>query len=170
MKKTKFLVCLLVVFAAFLLVACGNTEKYTVSFETNGGSVVESIVLDGNGTLQAPADPTKEGHKFLGWYLDEACEQEVTDFAALKISANTILYAKWQVNSYTVTFNTVGGSSIESATVKNTNATETARRFEREWKNFSVKVNSTPITKPRRSDSTTSRIGSTTIESTSTDP
>ena len=118
MRKTKFLVCLLVVLTAFLLVACTNNKTYTISFETNGGEKIESVVIEGDGTLQAPAEPKKEGHKFLGWFLDEACEQPVTDFSALKFEADTTLYAKWQINTYTVTFNTVGGSAVDNQTVE----------------------------------------------------
>ena len=118
MRKTKFLVCLLVVLTAFLLVACTNNKTYTISFETNGGEKIESVVIEGDGTLQAPAEPKKEGHKFLGWFLDEDCEQPVTDFSVLKFEADTTLYAKWQINTYTVTFNTVGGSAVDNQTVE----------------------------------------------------
>ena len=67
---------------------------YAVSFNSNGGSAVESVdVLNGK-TVAKPADPQKDGSVFIGWYADEACTQ-LYDFSANAITANTTVYAKW---------------------------------------------------------------------------
>ena len=64
-----------------------------------------------------PLDPTKTGFTFGGWYLDENYTKEFSKNTT--ILANTIVYAKWTINEYTVTFDVNGGSElpIETQTV-----------------------------------------------------
>ena len=65
-----------------------------VSFETNGGSTVPSV-LYGMGALTV-AEPTKENYVFDGWYYDEALTNAV-DTSAPEISGEAVtLYAKWK--------------------------------------------------------------------------
>ena len=67
---------------------------YTVSFEANGGSAVPAeTVLNGN-TAKKPADPTREGYVFLGWYADAACKTPF-NFDSTVITADTAVYAAW---------------------------------------------------------------------------
>lgn len=68
-----------------------------VSFETNGGSAVESAFVQKGNTLEKPADPEKEGVSFGGWYKDEALT-EAFDFTSA-ISEDLTLYAKWNASS-----------------------------------------------------------------------
>lgn len=75
----------------------GVTPIYTVRFETNGGSEAASQNVAGNGTVKKPADPTKEGYVFDGWYLDSGLS-EIYDFNT-KVTKNITLYAKWTENS-----------------------------------------------------------------------
>lgn len=65
-------------------------------------------------TLPLPEAPTKEGHTFTGWYLDEDCTQP---YDGRPIYADTQLYAGWEINTYTVTFNSNGGEAVEALTV-----------------------------------------------------
>ena len=60
------------------------------------GSTSSSAVFKGN-KLVKPADPTREGYTFAGWYADEACT-EAYDFSAA-VTANMTLYAKWTKNA-----------------------------------------------------------------------
>ncbi len=89
-------------------------EKFTVDFETNGGSSVDSqTIIEGDCTSE-PDAPTKEAdesatYAFVGWYADEALENEF-DFST-PIKENLTLYAKWE-NGYSVTFETNGGSEV----------------------------------------------------------
>ena len=46
------------------------TQTYTAQFDTNGGSAVDKVKTDKNGKIERPADPTKEGYIFVGWYSD----------------------------------------------------------------------------------------------------
>ena len=61
------------------------------------------------------------GKKFEGWYLDANFTTAV-DFTNFKVTEDITLYAKWTVNTYTVTFNSNGGSDVASATVNHNNA------------------------------------------------
>ena len=92
-----------------------NQTLYTVTFDTNGGTMadVEQRVTGGN-TLTAP-EVSKSGYDFLGWYTDVACTQKF-DFNATPISSNITLYAKWGV-ACTVTFDTCDGKAVTTAKV-----------------------------------------------------
>ena len=79
---------------------------YTVTFQSEGGSEVASQIR-----ANTPADPTKEGYTFIGWYNGES----EWNFADAVTEALT-LTAKWQLNQYTITFDTAGGSEVPSIT------------------------------------------------------
>lgn len=83
---------------------------YTVTFQSEGGSEVASQIR-ANTPAARPADPTKEGYTFIGWYNGES-EWNFADAVATDLT----LTAKWQVNQYTITFDTAGGSEVPSIT------------------------------------------------------
>lgn len=101
-------------YAKWQVIVVVNT--YTVNFETNGGSSVASIVVEEGKTFTCPAEPTKLGHTFKGWYSDSNLETEY-DFATAVVS-NLTLYAKWEKKTYQVSFETNGGTLIETVEVK----------------------------------------------------
>ena len=68
--------------------------EYNVTFNTNGGSAVESQVVTQGEKADRPADPTKDGHSFAGWYADADCTDEF-DFNNDTITSDTVIYAKW---------------------------------------------------------------------------
>ena len=71
-----------------------STEKtYTVTFDARGGSAVADQTVKEGGAVSKPADPTRDGYVFDGWYRDEACTQ-VYDFSAT-VEGDLTLYAKW---------------------------------------------------------------------------
>ena len=78
-------------------------KSYTVTFETNGGSAIEPVCVEELGQVTKPADPTKTGYTFAGWYTDEACTQ-VYNFAAA-VTADLTLYAKWEEKTPTAPAN-----------------------------------------------------------------
>lgn len=87
----------------------------TVSFETNGGTAVESQTVDEGGTIAKPAtDPVREGFRFTGWYADAACNTPF-DFTQAINQDTTTVYAGW-VAQRTLAFDTDGGNTIASAT------------------------------------------------------
>jgi len=98
------------------LVAVWQINEYTVTFDTSGGSLIESQQVTAWDNATQPANPTKEHHTFLRW------ERNGIGFEFfLPIYENTILVAIWQINVFTVTFNSDGGSLIESQTVNSGN-------------------------------------------------
>ena len=76
----------------------GAVESWTVAFNSNGGSACDTkFVATADGKLVKPADPTRDGYTFAGWYTDEACTQAY-DFST-PVTADLTLYAKWTKNA-----------------------------------------------------------------------
>ncbi len=71
----------------------GGSVKYTVTFETNGGSDIDAVSVSKNSTVSEPTEPTKDGYEFAGWYSDEELTSEY-DFGT-KVTKSITLYAKW---------------------------------------------------------------------------
>lgn len=96
------------------------TKTYTVAFDSNGGSAVDSQPIVNGGKVTKPADPTRADYTFDGWYKNEALT-EAWDFDNDTVSANNVLYAKWTPTSgevtYIVTFNSNGGTDVASQSV-----------------------------------------------------
>ena len=85
-----------------------TTQTYTAQFDTNGGSAVDKVKTDKNGKIERPADPTKEGYIFVGWYSDSKLTKPF-DFSA-ELTANSTLYAKWKENNEIIL--TIGSQKI----------------------------------------------------------
>ena len=86
------------------------TGAYPVTFQSEGGSEVASQIR-ANTPADQPADPTKEGYTFIGWYNGESEWNFETP-----VATDLTLTAKWQLNQYTITFDTAGGSEVPSIT------------------------------------------------------
>ena len=81
-----------------MLFKLGAVESWTVAFNSNGGSACDTkFVATADGKLVKPADPTRDGYTFGGWYADEACMQAY-DFST-PVTADLTLYAKWTKNA-----------------------------------------------------------------------
>ena len=78
------------------------TQTYTAQFDTN------KVKTDKNGKIERPADPTKEGYIFVGWYSDSKLTKPF-DFSA-ELTANSTLYAKWKENNEIIL--TIGSRKI----------------------------------------------------------
>lgn len=102
---------------------------YTVTFNSNGGSTIAAKTgVAANTKIAEPEKPLKEGAAFDGWYKEEALTT-AWDFAIDTVHTNTILYAKWKdAITYTVTFNSNGGSTVPQkiGIVKDTTITKPA--------------------------------------------
>lgn len=119
-KRMGMLVFVLIVCAALglTLLACDSSEQsgYSVAFEANGGSAVESL----SGVTEVAEAPSsvRTGYTLEGWYLAPDLSGEAVTFP-LTVTADTTLYAKWSANTYTVSFDYttadggIGESSIE---------------------------------------------------------
>jgi len=90
-------------------------NSFTVTFNSMGGSAVDTqIVTDGN-KVPKPANPTQNNLIFEGWFKETALTNE-WDFATDVVTANITLYAKWK-NTFVVTFNSNGGNAVDPQTV-----------------------------------------------------
>lgn len=88
-----------------------------VSFNAGEGSKVDFQTTAANGSVAKPADPTREGYTFAGWYTDEACT-EAYDFS-VAVTADMTLYAKWVKNE---AYSSGSSSGADNAGGKKDNA------------------------------------------------
>ena len=97
-----------------ILYAKWTINTYTVTFDSLEGSPVDVETADYETAVTKPEDPTKTGYTFGGWYTDEACTKAY-DFAT-PVTGDRILYAKWTINTHTVTFDSLEGSPVDVET------------------------------------------------------
>ena len=92
------------------------TEEYTVTFNAYGGFPMpdEQHVKSGEKAV-LPAEPTLKGHTFAFWYLGEDEENATAYDFNTPVTENITLTAKWNINKYTVTFNSYGGTPVPPA-------------------------------------------------------
>ncbi|GEM_PF-5324085 len=94
-------------------------KSVTLSFETNGGEELDEIEInyDAEYLETITENPTKEGYSFAGWYFDEELTLKVDETAICQTIEKHTLYAAWEANTYTVSFDSDGGSEISSIDV-----------------------------------------------------
>ena len=85
------------------LYAQWEINRYTITFDTAGGSEIAPITQDYDTAITAPADPTREGYTFIGWDME---------IPTTMPAENMTVTAQWEINRYTITFDTAGGSEI----------------------------------------------------------
>lgn len=91
--------------------------KYTITFDEDGGSAVNDIEATAGTAVSAPADPAKTGYTFKGWYELDSETAYVFDKMP---AANVQLKAKWEVITYTATFNTGSDAKFPDDTTSKT--------------------------------------------------
>jgi uncharacterized repeat protein (TIGR02543 family) len=89
-----------------------KTNEYTIYFNTNGGNIMQFIRGEFGSSVTAPADPTKTGNEFAGWFEDSALTKPYT-FTTIP-SKNITIYARWRTLSYSLNFVTNSNISVES--------------------------------------------------------
>ena len=82
-------------------------NTYTIIFDTAGGSEIAPITQDYGTVITAPEAPTREGYTFIGW------DKEIPTTMPAE---NMTVTAQWEINRYTITFDTAGGSEIAPIT------------------------------------------------------
>ena len=82
-------------------------NTYTITFDTAGGSEIAPITQDCGTVITAPEAPTREGYTFIGW------DKEIPTTMPAE---NMTVTAQWEINQYTITFDTAGGSEIAPIT------------------------------------------------------
>lgn len=94
----KLLYCFLSLAFVLLVVSCSCSRKpqtFTVTFDSQGGSLVESQTVEKGKTATKPTDPTRMGFDFDGWFLDLNNTSDGSFSFDTKIEKDTTLYAKW---------------------------------------------------------------------------
>ena len=82
-------------------------NQYTIAFDTNGGSDIAPITQDYGTEITAPDNPTRKGYTFKGW------DKEIPETMPAE---NITVKAQWEINQYTIAFDTNGGSEIAPIT------------------------------------------------------
>ena len=90
-----------------IITAKWKANQYTITFDSNGGSEIAPITQDYGTAITAPANPTREGYTFIGWDRD---------IPEIMPAENMTVTAQWEINRYTITFDTAGGSEIAPIT------------------------------------------------------
>ena len=90
--------------------------KFTVTFNSDGGSTVSSVEVLENGLVTKPTNPTKDGFDFVGWFIGD----DEWNFSNSVVTKDITLLAKWEtaVPTFTVTFNSNGGTLVNSQVIK----------------------------------------------------
>jgi uncharacterized repeat protein (TIGR02543 family) len=118
LKKRNLIFLSLLILGVFLITGCWliPSPTYTVTFDSQGGSAVDLQTVERGGLVIEPTAPTRTGYAFSGWYEESGCTN-AWDFNTDTVTSDVTLYAKWATNTYTVTFDSQGGSTVSSQTV-----------------------------------------------------
>ena len=81
-------------------------EECTVSFVTNAGYEIDPVTVKYNTGIKAPTEPSKKGATFAGWYFGDV----KWDFTYDKVVEDMTLNAKWNLVSYSISYDLGGGS------------------------------------------------------------
>ena len=100
---------------------CTGTT-YTVTFNTDGGSAVQSQSVCSGQKATKPSDPTKTGSVFAGWYT-AATGGTTFNFETTNINSNTTIYARWTASTVTLTLNANGGTVTPTSITINSGST-----------------------------------------------
>lgn len=100
------------------LYAHWSPKKAAIKLNANGGQMVYEGERVESCTLKKEYDeyyeelpvPWREGYTFLGWYTARTAGEEITNVSRVEFTADTVLYAHWSGNKYTVSFDARGGS------------------------------------------------------------
>jgi uncharacterized repeat protein (TIGR02543 family) len=103
-----------VLFFGIILLSSCTVEQHKVTFNTYSESTIDSIFVESSKSITEPNAPLKEGYTFSGWYEDSTFN--IPYSFSMPVVGDLILHAKWNINQYTITFDTDGGSKISSIT------------------------------------------------------
>ena len=127
MNKKKLLIIFIlsavIIVVGIILLLTGNkkTITYNVSFETNGGTFIETQVINKGDQATKPKDPTKDGYLFVDWLY----QNKTYDFSK-EVNSDLVLTAKWSkieadVETFVVKFDTDAGSTIANQIIEKGN-------------------------------------------------
>ena len=98
-----------------------TVNNYTVTANANGGTIATTVGWAGTGATASKSvtygnvygvlpTPTRQGYTFKGWYTENTFKNEVKADTAESLTEDHTLYAKWEANTYTLTFDANGGN------------------------------------------------------------
>ena len=130
MKKSKLLTivgAIVAIISVIIIVVLTNTKEsiiYNITFDTNGGTQVETQKVEKGNKVKKPTDPTKDGFLFIEWTYQD----EIYDFSH-KVTKDLNLIANWvevkeEVTTFVVRFETNGGTTISNQIVEQGNKIE----------------------------------------------
>lgn len=118
----------------YTITVARDVKKYTVSFNTHGGSAVEPVlVVDGQTLAAAPAEPTKEDYLFQGWA--ETADGEVVDVTSFTITADKEFHAIWVSDGAIKLINKATGAINTTDFITGVTATEVNSENGAAWGN-----------------------------------
>lgn len=111
-KNIKIFILIIVVIFPIMLIACKNEEPdiggentVTISFNSNGGTEIESQTIKYGEKVSKPEGCEKKGYTLDGWYLND----EVWSFVGFSVTEDICLEAKWIPISYTIKYEITSG-------------------------------------------------------------
>jgi uncharacterized repeat protein (TIGR02543 family) len=105
---------LLTVFVTILCLTSCKKKEVEIVFDTRGGQPIETITDEKDFDVNNLPVPIKEGNTFSGWFLDPEVKTPIINNIP-KVLKFT-LYAKWQVNQYTIIYHSNGGTDVPTGT------------------------------------------------------
>ena len=94
-KSANIMVAVLIAALVIATVFVVRHNGFTVKFDTDDGSHIDSVKVLHSETVPAVETPVKEGWQFAGWYTDRDCTR-AWDIATDRVETSMTLYAKWQ--------------------------------------------------------------------------
>jgi uncharacterized repeat protein (TIGR02543 family) len=119
-KKRKHILTFLISLSSFIISSCSNPlivqilDPITVTFETNGGSYIESQPVYKSYPIKRPSNPSRGGYKFDAWYIDNETFQKQWNFNVIP-QTDITLYANWWVDETGII--EIDGQPLSSETV-----------------------------------------------------
>lgn len=86
-------------------------KRLTITIDSNGGNEVDNSVIDWNTSVSLPAEPTRIGYNFVGWFMSDG-----TEYMGQNLKSSCTITAKWQIKTYKITF-IVDGEVYDEVTV-----------------------------------------------------
>ena len=105
-----------VVTGSFTLYAKWKVAEWTITFATNGGSLIDSLEVSHGAVVPSITNPSKQDYTFAGWYLNPELTESFV--STMTITKDITLYAKWTRIIYSMDFNSNGGTSIGSKIIQ----------------------------------------------------
>lgn len=110
MKKKIYLLAIICI-VCFVCACTPKLKQYTAIFDTDGGSAVAAQTVNEGECVSSPANPEKEGYRFVNWHLND----QVYDFSSA-VTSDITIKAKW-IKQVKITFNSNGGSAVSEQVI-----------------------------------------------------